>query len=243
MREIDGIFSIRTVENIDLEFQIAGIGSRIIAYLIDSLIRFLYVSGLIALSFLITGMAKGMNLNIEIIFFSGYIFILITFLGYFPFFEWVMDGQTPGKRLIGIRVIGNNGERLRFFPCLIRNIMRIPDSFPFAYSLGVVIMLLHPRQCRLGDILANTFVVYEEKQTLWPSNFLPPLPVSDNLSKRIKHYLERMGTLDITIKSNIAYSLLSELKTISPEWESLINKHVTEPSEDALVSIFQRERV
>ena len=81
--------------------------------------------------------------------------------GYFMVFEIIWNGQTPGKRVLGVRVIRESGYPLRPVDSVVRNVVRIVDWLPFFYGIGVLVMLFNGRSRRLGDFAAGTIVVRE----------------------------------------------------------------------------------
>ena len=81
--------------------------------------------------------------------------------GYYILFEIIWSGQTPGKRLLGVRVMRENGYPIRPVDAVMRNLVRIVDWLPAYYAIGVVSMLLNKRSKRLGDFAAGTIVVRE----------------------------------------------------------------------------------
>jgi len=103
------------------------------------------------------------------------IFFLGTFVitsGYFMVFEILWNGQTPGKRLVGLRVIRESGYPIRPVDAVIRNLVRIVDWLPLVYGVGVLVMLLNQRSRRLGDFASGTIVV---REAAWPAvAFAPP---------------------------------------------------------------------
>jgi uncharacterized RDD family membrane protein YckC len=163
--------SIRTPELVAIEFPLAGIGSRFVALLIDYLIQgaaafililifVLFVSATAGSQPVRSSMAGSPN--------SGKwaiaIAIAIPFLfqwGYFTLFEAFWRGQTPGKRIMRIRVIQQTGRPVGVFESLGRNLTRIIDMLPTFYIIGVIVMFLTRRQQRLGDLVAGTLVVHE----------------------------------------------------------------------------------
>jgi uncharacterized RDD family membrane protein YckC len=88
----------------------------------------------------------------------GDFWLWVVAIGYFSLFEGLF-GQTPGKAIVGIRVTGLSGRRAGWQAVLIRNVLRVIDSFPGVYLLGALIARFSPRRQRLGDRLAGTIVV------------------------------------------------------------------------------------
>lgn len=156
---------IKTPEYISLQFQLAGLGSRAVAYIIDYLIlSFINVILFVVAIFLIIA-TPSIEMFIEA---NSYIIALLLiglFLlnyGYFFVLEFFWGGKTIGKRIMGIRVIQDNGHSITFFGALIRNLLRLIDSLPAYNLLGILMIYFHSRKKRLGDLLAGTIVVYDE---------------------------------------------------------------------------------
>ena len=89
--------------------------------------------------------------------------------GYYMIFEIATNGQSPGKRVLGLRVIKAQGYPISFSDSAIRNIVRIVDMLPFAYGVGLLTMLLNKNWQRLGDLAAGTLVVKEDAKASPPS--------------------------------------------------------------------------
>jgi hypothetical protein len=91
---------------------------------------------------------------------------------YYSLFEAFWNGQTPGKRLLKIRVIKDSGRQISLFEALARNLLRVVDWFPTLYLVGVISMLCNKEQKRLGDFVAGTIVVHErsDEQPLMSHN-------------------------------------------------------------------------
>jgi hypothetical protein len=88
--------------------------------------------------------------------------VLVTFLitwSYFILLEWLWQGQTVGKRMYGLRVIGEDGSPASFTAILVRNLARVVDFLPSFYGLGLLTVIISPRSQRLGDLAAGTYVV------------------------------------------------------------------------------------
>jgi uncharacterized RDD family membrane protein YckC len=168
-------YSVLTPERVSLDYDIAGLGSRGAAALVDTALQI----GLLILLWLAlaivgglvtaglgggagddSGAALALGLGLVIL------FLLTAFLvlwGYYLVFEIVWNGQTPGKRLMGVRVIRENGYPLRASDSVIRNLVRIVDAPPFGFALGALIMLLNERGRRAGDYAAGTIVIREAR--------------------------------------------------------------------------------
>ncbi|MBB5057137.1 putative RDD family membrane protein YckC [Granulicella aggregans] len=165
--------NIETPEQVELRFPVAGIGSRFLAVLTDSIIQFVAVIVTILL-FVVVGAAavhgagvvgnaltKPRSETAQKWFVAVIIlFYFLLYWGYFSLFEALWNGQTPGKRLLKIRVIKDSGRQITFFEALARNLLRVVDSQP-AYLIGVITMLCNKQQKRLGDFVAGTIVVHE----------------------------------------------------------------------------------
>lgn len=163
-------YVIETPENVSFGYSVADIGSRFLATLIDSLIQgTLYALLLVAYLLvavgagltgaLSSGLSRASN-GIEN--WIGVLFILVLFLiqfGYFMVLEIVTHGQSPGKSLLGLRVVKENGFPLSPVDSIIRNLVRVIDFFPVGYGVGVIVMFLNSKAKRLGDLAAGTLVV------------------------------------------------------------------------------------
>ncbi len=151
--------TIDTPEQVHLEFVLAGIGSRFMAVLLDSIIQFLlyFVLFIVVAVVLSNPFASTKTWVLAAAFL---VFFVITW-GYFTLFETFWKGQTPGKRWAGIRVIKDSGRPINIFEAMSRNLVRIVDWLPGVYGVGVVTMMLNARNRRLGDFVAGTLVVHE----------------------------------------------------------------------------------
>lgn len=149
----------------DLEFPLAGIGSRFVALLIDYLIWFavfIVVAILFAVFipaiFAFSRTSAHWAAAVEI-----FLFFLLNW-GYFTLFEAFWNGQTPGKRIARIRVIQRSGRGIGLFESMARNLVRFIDQIPFFYAVGVIAIFATRQHQRLGDLAAGTLVVRERVQ-------------------------------------------------------------------------------
>jgi len=160
------IYYVQTPENVPLEFELAGAGSRGVAVIIDTLIQNLSIAVIFVIIALI---ADGSTQNLLTVQDNSFYIILgislIFFLqfGYYLCFEYFMKGMTPGKKIVGLRVIMANGEPVSFSACLIRNFIRIADMLPGMYGVGIASVVSSKRFMRVGDYAANTIVIKDRK--------------------------------------------------------------------------------
>jgi uncharacterized RDD family membrane protein YckC len=156
-------YTVLTPERVSLQYDIAGIGSRGAAALVDTAVQALaLLVVLIALAAALAASNRAVGAGSGALFIG--VFALAVFAvtaGYFMLFEILWSGQTPGKRLVGVRVIRENGYPIRPVDAVIRNLVRIADWLPGIYGVGVVTMLLNRRARRLGDFASGTIVVRE----------------------------------------------------------------------------------
>lgn len=155
--------SIDTPENIMLDAEIAGFGSRFVAALIDYTVIALMLVGVTWLF----AQSQVRDRNATLTTFFPPLYYVVIFLitwGYHLIFELVWNGQTPGKRRASIRVIQSNGLPVTVSAILIRNIIRLFDFLPFFYGLGLVMLFATRRTQRLGDLAARTVVMREQRQ-------------------------------------------------------------------------------
>jgi uncharacterized RDD family membrane protein YckC len=171
--------NIETPEQVDLRFPIAGIGSRFLALLTDSFLQGIALFLMFFAFVLIFSSAKKLPGGVapsdtaaKWFIAAIFLFYFLLYWGYFSLFEAFWNGQTPGKRLLKIRVIKDSGRQITLFEALARNLIRVVDALPSFYLIGVISMLCNKEQKRLGDFVAGTIVVHErsDEQPLMSHN-------------------------------------------------------------------------
>ncbi len=166
-------YTIDTPENVRIDYEIAGIGSRFIGALIDTaaIASVLVVLNLIVV-LVLAGLGNSEGIQTSIVeqdwsWQEGFVFafyFLLNFAivwGYYIIFEILKNGQSPGKQVAKIRVIRANGNPAGVAEIVIRNLIRIIDFLPMLYALGFVVMFANRQTKRLGDYAAGTIVVKE----------------------------------------------------------------------------------
>ncbi|AVR46097.1 RDD family protein [Christiangramia fulva] len=214
-------FQIETAQNINIEQNAAGIGERILAFLVDLAINVVYMifAGMILAG--ITGSRGAEWMNYLVL---G----LPTFL-YFLLWETFWDGRTPGKALLQLRVVKLDGSRPSFSSYLVRWILRIIDISLSSGGVAVVTILFNGKGQRLGDIAAGTTVISEKRKTGiqhtlmvdLPENYQPKYPqvtiLNDNDMQEVKNLFQKAR---ISGHHHIIISLgkkLEELMDVSAE--------------------------
>jgi uncharacterized RDD family membrane protein YckC len=169
--------TIETPEMIPLEFPLAGVGSRFLAVALDSLIQFVVGMSLVILGMLIVLPHGGSPRKGIWVAAVGVIAYFLLQFGYFTFFECLWNGQTPGKRRFHLRVIKESGRPITVYDAVVRNLMRMVDSMPGFYGIGILAALLSSHNQRLGDFVAGTVVVHEEPlASQAPGDWTPQAP-------------------------------------------------------------------
>lgn len=225
--EIERKVKLLTPENVELEFNLAGIGNRALALLIDYGILFLTLFCLFFVWISVRFQLQDGDMNDDLLkWFDALMFILsfVIYTGYFVYFETVWNGQTPGKRFTKIRVIKADGRPLGLQQASLRALLRPFDDF---FSLGVLFIVFHKTEKRIGDIVAQTIVIQEPRRPLtiaidisnnghnakkeWTS-----LGVNDRLTIQdfavVKDYLQRRHNFSAKARSEVSDRLLRQLQ-------------------------------
>jgi uncharacterized RDD family membrane protein YckC len=218
--------TIQTPEQTEVDFAVAGIGSRFLALAYDTLIQM----GI----GLVVGIAGAFGIRGVVLYFpgvgiwAGAIFIIFYFLlyfGYYPFFEILWNGQTPGKRKAGIRVIKDSGRPLTAAESIGRNLMRIVDWMPFLYAIGIVSAFCTKGNKRLGDLVVGSLVVREtslsDLKPTWETapggtasaGLLGAAQLSPEEFALIDSFLSRRSALDYHIRAHMADEVFRRIQT------------------------------
>ena len=146
----DNVYEVHTPEGVTLRLQPASLLPRALAWAIDLALRL--VAGLLLV------MALGVLGDAG----AGLIMVcLFVLMWAYPIvFEVAWDGQTPGKRALGLRVVGGDGAPVGWLPAIVRHLLRTVDMLPFAYAAGLATSLCDRHGRRLGDLVADTVVVH-----------------------------------------------------------------------------------
>jgi uncharacterized RDD family membrane protein YckC len=159
----DRFYTIETPEQIDVAYDIAGIGSRFLAAMVDHfLIGMVLFFSCLGLALIVDLIAPDMNMFLVLALFGISLFLMLC--AYYIFFETVWNGQTPGKRLAGVRMLRTDGRPIGFLSSTTRNVIRLVDFLPAFYGVGFLAMFIDKRSRRLGDMAAGCIAVRERTQ-------------------------------------------------------------------------------
>ena len=150
---LDTYREVETPEGVELQLRAAGPVARALAFVIDLLLRGVILI-LLSISLSIVG-NFGMGLFLIVVFMMEWFYPVL--------FEVYRQGETPGKRMMGLRVLNDNGTPVGWGPSLVRNLLRAVDFLPSFYGFGLSSMLLSRDFKRLGDHAAGTIVVYQDR--------------------------------------------------------------------------------
>jgi uncharacterized RDD family membrane protein YckC len=161
---MDDRYTIDTPENIEFAYDIAGIGSRFLAAIVDTmLIVVLEIIIFLVLGLLVGVLDLGGTTSGSLLAALSTLLGFVILWGYYIAFELIWNGQSPGKRIVGLRVVREGGRPITFVSSAIRNLIRIVDFLPAFYGIGVVVMFVDRRARRLGDLAGGTLVVKERR--------------------------------------------------------------------------------
>ncbi|MEM8685643.1 MAG: RDD family protein [Pseudomonadota bacterium] len=151
---LDTTFDIATPEGVELQLPVAGLAPRSLAWLIDSAIKFVIFFTVQLVAELLGDFGMGvLALNA----------FAVLWL-YNVLFEVFMNGATPGKRVLGLRVVNADGTPVGWSGSIVRNLIRPVDVLPGVYTIGLISVLLTSNLQRLGDLAANTVVVFTTRE-------------------------------------------------------------------------------
>jgi uncharacterized RDD family membrane protein YckC len=235
--QADSDLVVATPERVSFDYQVAGLGTRALAQVLDMLI----VSGiLVAVYFVAVAVSLAAVVPGQLIAILG---SFVVIFGYFWVSESLWSGQTVGKKAFRLRAVGDRGEPLTFAQAGIRNIVRIVDFLPYGYGVGLIALFVNGRGKRLGDLAAGTIVVKDSDSVgLWqlpgarapiappgappppPAAFAPASPaelmlrrLDPELRRFVTSYARRRPELSLDVRIQLASQLQPSLRSAVPE--------------------------
>lgn len=205
---LEGLIEVQTPDSVVFYHPMAGICRRAAACITDTFFQVVALLFLLMMGFILSGFVEMLT---QFVRWVGDVFPVVwvwavlgilmwlVFTAYYVVFEGLWSGQTPGKRLLRIRVLKDGGGPVGFYEALLRNVMRLLDAMPYFYAVGIISALCTQREQRLGDLVAGTIVVREPKVS-------PPDPaqLASEVSEHGRDFaaligLERLDEEDFTL--------------------------------------------
>lgn len=210
---IEPHIELSTIDAVDVRLDLAGVGSRAYAFLIDWHIR--------AIAAVVVGV--GLFYGLAALGGSGsgrtpFLVAMAIYLLYQPVLEIAQHGLTPGKRIARIRIVMRDGSPPTFGALLVRNLFRLVDSLPMFYALGLLVMMVSKRPSRIGDIAAGTLVVHATvagEGIDAAARFSTRVPVPTQ--QLLEEWLARWKELDDATRDDIARRILGTGPLAAPE--------------------------
>jgi uncharacterized RDD family membrane protein YckC len=211
-------------EEIDLRLEVANVGSRTLAILAD-----LGICTVVLLTvYLLLSIFEGVG-GSRIIRFGSHLMTIILLVlifaaqwVYFYLFEWLWNGQTPGKRLLHLRVIKADGAPVSWIDVLLRNLSRPVDAFGPMGLIGLLMIFVTPRAQRLGDLMARTLVIHEtpidwsifdETDAMRAGPVAAPsIRLTSAQWELLHRFLNRRNELPRDVRTRVASSVYASLK-------------------------------
>jgi uncharacterized RDD family membrane protein YckC len=233
-----------TPENIEVSYELAGIGSRFVAALVDHLLQILIIIVVLLIGGqIMSGMSATNILGGSAPAWVQAFLMLFSFavlFGYHTLFELLWAGRTPGKRVTSLRVVRDGGYPIDPYASIVRNLVRIVDFLPPPYGIGLAAIFFSSEYKRLGDYAAGTLVIKERApaqlvtRSLGPPSeivlqFMPLVQNVDQLTpeefQMVQRFVERRRDLDpavqVQIATRLALPLMGRLgisMAVSDQW-------------------------
>ena len=237
--QLDLTTTVTTPEHVRFDYRLAGLSQRLMAFLIDLIIRvsvFLFIVFLVICSGIVirSSFLVSTSVALSILLF----FAMSQFYG--VFLETYWNGQTLGKRLLSIRVVMINGQPINGIAALVRNLCRTADIMPVylvplagieagvfpvpLFLFSIVLMSILPNFQRLGDVAANTIVITQEPKLISRASdfrdpkiedlalqFPPDLIVKASLIQSLALYIDRRNYLGVSQREDLCGILIEAL--------------------------------
>ncbi|MDO8964253.1 MAG: RDD family protein [Coriobacteriia bacterium] len=217
----EGLFRVETPESVAFAYELAGLGSRGLALMLDSLLLGLLIFGEAALAL---GVVFALGLSTSELpgqaaawIGGGFLVVAFaTYWGYFIYGEGFRNGRTWGKRRMRIRVVRDDGSRIGAIDAVMRNLLRVVDVLPGNYAIGMVGVLLSARNKRLGDMVAGTVVVRDtgDDDLVFEGGGVEPAVLL------ARDFLDRRGGLTEPARAQVGIEVLRALgEEADPSWD------------------------
>jgi len=203
-----GEFNIKTAQNITINQNLAGVGQRIAAYLIDTIVL---ISFYILIIYLLS-LGKFDKI------FTSWAFVSVLalpYILYYPILQYWNNGQTIGKQLVKIRIVKIDNTHPGIGDFLIRWVIRLFE-INMIPGLGLIVMLMNEKKQRLGDLAAKTVVISEEKKIALDHSIFEELeqtyqPTYPQVTRLKDSDVQMIKSVFTSVKENGKRDILSKL--------------------------------
>ncbi len=220
---------VRTGESIGIRYELAGLGSRFLAVVLDfaiqlgvtaaGVVALLFAAGPLSAALRIAPVSATLGKTVQAVAGAAGVFALfIVYFGYYIAFELCWSGRTPGKRALGIRVVRDAGFPVDVGAAVIRNLIRVLEFGLGFYAVSAAAALLSPQNKRLGDMAAGTIVVRDEPYDAdaIAALFARERPDDDGLGsadrKLVERYVARRRQLEPAARTRLAGQIAARIR-------------------------------
>jgi uncharacterized RDD family membrane protein YckC len=224
---VDRTVEVRTPESIAFNYELAGLGSRFLALAVDQAIQLAILAAIFGGIILAAShlparsaphvpdrLAQSVAVALVVAIVFGIIF------GYFIVLEAAWAGQTPGKKLLGLRVVRDGGYPIDFGASLIRNLIRIGELLAGYYALAAASALISRENKRLGDLAAGTIVVRDSRALALSglrgrhgeTGYAPTAYLAGEERALVKRFLERRDSLRAERRQELAAQIAARVR-------------------------------
>lgn len=222
--------SVQTTQNVSIQYPVASLGDRILAYLLDRIILVVYVVAVIAFF---------VNINLEV-WWMYVIFLVFPWFFYHLAFEIFMNGQSPGKRVMNIQVVRLDGTPPTIGDYVLRWIFSLVDFYILSGAIAVIIVATNGKGQRLGDIVAGTSVVKlivakeitADEIFIAPStNYIPVFPQVTRLESRDIELIRR------ALDANVEHGNIQPVLMVAEKIKMILNINPNLPPAEFLYTV------
>ncbi|MEM8660929.1 MAG: RDD family protein [Pseudomonadota bacterium] len=211
---------------VDVKLDIAGPGARSFGFVIDWHIRVLFaLAWVLAAHWLFVGSMTWIDeesMDVGHYLLIVWVPAVAIYALYHPVLEIAMKGRTPGKRMAGVRIVDEDAQEPSVMALLVRNVLRILDSLPFGYVVGLTATVVTKNSVRIGDLAAGTLLVFDSGQRAMDSRSLG-VDIATmgqhgvDRTELAQDLMDRWHTLDIAKRQALAARLITAIDaTITP---------------------------
>ncbi|TMD59229.1 MAG: RDD family protein, partial [Chloroflexi bacterium] len=220
---------IRTAEHVGISYELAGIGNRMLAAFFDILfLGIVIVGGFLVAAVILRQLGVSLAVDFIVSAVLVVLLLLVVPFGYWVAMESLWNGQTLGKRIVGIRVLRDDGSPVGFFAIATRALLRSLDLVPIIFPIDIVLIVASKKGQRLGDIVAGTVVVKARVERDFstlrtravPQGEAPVVTVrglSGEGQRLVREFALREGGLKPEARTEVARAIARTIRPAIPE--------------------------